>query len=584
MYNNKVTIYLPAKAVVLATAGGKVKMRNKVKTVKITGPAGMGLKTSGIVMSRILLAHGFDTNDYVEYPSLIRGGHNTYQVSFCGGKISAPYFLVDLLFSLKVGHWEQHIGEFKKETLVFGDEKGKLTKGKFLELPLSKMIKELGHPLVGNAVCLGVVVFVFGFEKKLSEKVITDYFGKKAVINIKAFRMGYEFAREKFGKYQKKVELPKKAKKLELYDGSEAFGWGFLAGGGNFYAAYPMTPSSGLLGFLASKQKEYEVIVELPEDEIAVANIAAGAAFGGARAAVGTSGGGFALMNECVSFCGLAEIGLVFYVAMRVGPATGMPTWTAQGDLLYTIFSGHGEFPKIVMAPGDHEESFEMGWKSLNLADDLQTPVLVLSDKFLAEGTSGTEDLGDQKVKIDRGELVDKVLEKYFRYETKFKCGRSPRTIPGVEGGAFLANSYEHDKTGLSTEDAGKASEMAKKRMRKLKTANKLTPKPVLYGAKNPKRLIVSWGSNKASIIEAMRLLDDDNLGYLHIKTLWPLHSEVEEIINNAGEVVVVEANQMGQLAMLLAMVFGIKVDKKILKFDGRPFFPEELYEQFGKI
>jgi len=570
MYNKKVVIM--------------VNMESSVYTIKITGPAGMGLKTSGVVMSKILLAHGFDLCDYTEYPSLIRGGHNTYQVSFSKGKISAPYYYVDLLFSLKEKHWGQHLAEFKKESLVFGDEKGKLIKGKFLELPLGEMIKTLGHPLVGNTVCLGVATFLFGLDEKLSEKVINEYFGKRAKINIKAFRMGYNYGKEKYSKYLRKIELPEKKRELEFYDGNEAFGWGFLAGGGNFYAAYPMTPASGLLTFLANKQREYEVKVDLPEDEIAVANIGAGASFAGARAAVGTSGGGYALMNECVSFCGIAEIGLVFYVAMRVGPATGMPTWTAQGDLLYTIFSGHGEFPKVVLAPGDRAESFEAGWMSLNLADNLQTPVIVLSDKFLAEGASGIEDLKDQKVKIDRGELIDKVTGKYYRYETKFKCGRSPRTIPGVEGGVFLANSYEHDKSGLSTEDAKLASEMSKKRMRKLKTAQKFTPKPVLYGSKKPKKLIVSWGSNKGPIMEAMKLLDDSSLGFLHIKTVWPLDDEVKKIINRAGKVVVVEANQTGQLCMLLAMVFGIRIDDRILKFDGRPFFPEELYERFRQI
>lgn len=561
-------------------------MLRKVRTVKIVGPAGLGLKTSGVLLSKILGEHNFKTSDYTEYPSLIRGGHNTYQVSFRNGDIGSCYFLVDLLFSLKPGEWREHLEEFGKETLVFGDEsRVKLEKGKFLKLPLERMIEELGHPLVGNTVCLGAAGFILGLKRDVAKRVIKDFFGKKARINLEAFDRGYNYAKKNYGGYQRKIDPVKKKRNLELYDGSEAFGWGFLFGKGDFYAAYPMTPSSGVLHFLAERQKEYNLKIELPEDEIAVANIASGASFGGARAAVGTSGGGYALMNECVSFCGMAEIGLVFYLAQREAPATGMPTWTAQGDLLYTVFSGHGEFAKVVLAPGDHKESFEAGWQGLNLADNLQTPVIVLTDKFLAEGGAGIEKLSGEKVKVDRGKLItNEVKGKFYRYETKFKCGRSYRTVPGVKGGVFLANSYEHDKTGLSTEDSKEAEKMVKKRMRKLETALRLTPRPVLHGGKKYKKLIVSWGSTKGPILEAMKLLDDPELAYLQIRTVWPLHKEIKEIIEKAEKKIIIENNFWGQMGMLLKMEFMVEFDEKILKYDGRPFFPEELYEKLRKI
>ena len=211
---------------------------------------------------------------------------------------------------------------------------------------------------------------------------------------------------------------------------NEAYGWGFLKGEGNFYSAYPMTPATGAMHFLAAKSTSIDTLkVVHAEDEIGAANIAAGAAFAGARAATGTSGGGFALMNEAVSYCGISEIGLVFYLVSRPGPATGLPTWTAQGDLLHAIYSGHGEFPKVVMAPGDIQESFDDGVNSLNLAAQLQTPIIVISDKFLAESGASNTDLSKVKVKIETGDIDSKPEVDFKRYQFT-KNGVSPRSIP----------------------------------------------------------------------------------------------------------------------------------------------------------
>jgi 2-oxoglutarate ferredoxin oxidoreductase subunit alpha len=257
-----------------------------------------------------------------------------------------------------------------------------------------------------------------------------------------------------------------------------------------------------------------------------------------------------------------------------------MPTWTAQGDLLFSIFSGHGEFPKVVLAPGDHKESFEFSWRALNLAADLQTPIIVLSDKFLAESSATLSPLDKEKIKVVLGKIQKNPSSNFKRYNWRPRCGRSYRTIPGTKNGEFLTNSYEHDQAGFSTEDSQIATKMAQKRMRKLRTALRLAPKPKFFG--NPQNLIISFGSTKGSILEAIRL--NKKWGFLQIRTLWPLHQEIGRQLRRAKKIVLIENNQIGQLEILLKTKFSLRPDKKILKFDGRPFFPEEISNELDKI
>ena len=558
-------------------------MANKVYTFKIAGPAGLGIKSIGQLFSKILIAHGFHLADYSEYPSLVRGGHNTYQISFSLDKVFAPHYQVDAFFAVNPGHWQQHQSEFNNKTLIFSDEENpelsRREKGIFYNLPLKTLANEIGSPLVVNTISLGVAVYLLGFDLNLTKEIVCGFYQKFSDLNARAIQAGYDYAQTNFPKC--KLDLKTKINSKtdqELYEGNESYGWGFLAGGGNFYAAYPMTPATGALHFLAAKQEAYPKIKVIhAEDEVGVANMGAGAAFAGARAAVGTSGGGFALMNEAVSYCGVAEIGLVYYLVSRPGPATGLPTWTAQGDLMHAIYSGHGEFPKIVIAPGDIDESFEMGYQSLNLAAKLQTPVIVISDKFLGESSASTNNLSKIKVKIDNGDIETKPGENYARY--KFTPnGISPATIPGTPNGQFLANSYEHDEFGFATEDAQVSQKMFDKRMAKNKLAIKLTPKANLFGNNTAKTLIISWGSTKGPILEALKdLPSKDDFAFLQIKTLWPINPDIKKIIDGFNKTIVIENNGTGQLVTLLKSQFDFNPTKVHLRNDGRPFFPEEI-------
>ncbi len=557
-------------------------MLSKTFTLKIAGPAGLGIKSGGQLLSKILIESGYSVTDYNEYPSLVRGGHNAYQITFSNTKAFAPHYNVDAFFAMTPGHWKTHVSEFTKNTLIFVDEDPKtlnLKKGKVLNLPLKELSTKLGSNLVANTISIGVAAYIFNLDLKIVKKLVAATYAKASDLNLTAVETGYEFAKDNFSKYRFKVAKGKKQKSPELYDGNEAFGWGFIQGGGNFYAAYPMTPATGTLHFLATKQKEYKLTVVHPEDEISAANMTAGAAFAGARAATGTSGGGFALMNEAVSLCGVTEIGMVYYLVSRPGPATGLPTWTAQGDLLHAIYSGHGEFPKVVIAPGDLDESFEMGAESLNLAAELQTPVIVVSDKFVGESSSNTKDLSKAKVKVKLGNIVDKADAGFKRYSLKTKTGVSPVSIPGTPNGEFLSNSYEHDEFGFSTEDANLSQEMFDKRAKKIQTAIKLAPKPILYGSDKAKKLIISWGSTKGVILEALKMMEnEEDFAYLHIKTLWPINPELETITKAFKEIIVIENNGFSQLVTLLKSQFNFNPTEIITKNNGRPFFPEEIY------
>ncbi|MDD4937596.1 MAG: 2-oxoacid:acceptor oxidoreductase subunit alpha [Candidatus Shapirobacteria bacterium] len=557
-------------------------MVDKTYTVKIAGPAGLGIKSIGQLFSKILITHGFNLTDYSEYPSLVRGGHNTYQISFSKGKVFAPHYSVDLFFSVLGGHWQQHSSEFHSKTLIFSDEilnKSDLKKGIFYNLPLKELANEIGSPVVANTISLGVAIYLLGLDFGVCQNIVCNFYKNFANLNYRALESGYKYAADNFSKFRFNLKTKKNNHQdIGFYDGNEAFGWGFLQGGGDFYAAYPMTPATGTMHFLAAKSESIEKLKVIhAEDEIGVANIAAGAAFTGARVAVGTSGGGFALMTETVSFTGIAEIGVVFYLVSRPGPATGLPTWTAQGDLLFAIHAGHGEFPKVVMAPGDIDESFQMGYQSLNLAAKLQTPVIVVSDKFIAESSASTKDLSKIKVKIELGDIEIKPELGFKRYHFT-KNGISPRTLPGTKNGEFLANSYEHDEFGFSTEDAIISEKMFQKRMLKNKLAIKLSPKANLFGSKSAKKLIISWGSTKGPILEALQNMSNkSDYAFLQIKTLWPINPELKNLIKPFKEIIVIENNGTNQLVALIKSQFDFNPTKIIAQNNGRPFFPEDI-------
>ena len=526
-------------------------MPKKTITIKIAGPAGFGIKSGGLLISQYLQKLGFYFTDYSEYPSLVRGGHNTYQTTFSSTPMHSVRHTVDIFFSLKPDFWQPHQDEFAPDTLIYK------------QLPVSD------HP---NMTCFGITVALLEGDINLAKDLIKKTYPKFIQSNLTSFDIGYQHALKDKGILKIKPQITK-ADNKQILDGNQAFAYGFHKAGGKFYAAYPMTPATGALHQLAKNANNWGITVIHPEDEISAASMSVGASFAGAPSAVGTSGGGFALMTETVSLCGTTEIGVLFYLVSRPGPATGLPTWTSQADLLFAIFSGHGDFLKVVIAPTSQQNTFDLTIKALHLSQALQTPVILISDKLIAESSCSLPDFNSIKDTPYKETLVTSPSKNYQRYAPS-TTGVSDRTLPGTPNGQFLANSYEHDFTGLSTEDALTVKSMADKRAKKLALAKKLVPKPNLY-KNNGKNLIISWGSPVGCIKQAFDMgLKDYDL--LEVVTLWPLDDGIKQISKNYKKIIVIENNQFGHLNFLLKTI-GVNSHKFISKYDGRPFFPEEI-------
>ncbi|MBI4137481.1 2-oxoacid:acceptor oxidoreductase subunit alpha, partial [Candidatus Roizmanbacteria bacterium] len=381
-----------------------------------------------------------------------------------------------------------------------------------------------------------------------------------------------------------------------VISGNEAVGMGAYAAGIQFYVAYPMSPSSSLLHYMAAHAKKAGIVVRHAEDEIGVINEAIGASFGGARSMCGTSGGGFALMNEGVSLIGVTETPLVIFLGQRPGPATGLPTWTEQGELHYAIRAAHGEFPRMVFAPGDMEEAYELAIKALNMADKYQTAVILLSDKYLAESHQSVEisKLQEFEVQVDRGKLElnperGEQIQEYQRYKDS-DDGISPRIIPGTPGFHFQGNSYEHVPDGHTTEDALERVMQVNKRFRKQATyLREDFQMPKTYGHDEADIAVVVWGTTKLPVLEALAyrdwMVNDKKLKLIHFTHMWPMDGDrVKEMLEKEKQLVIIENNSTAQLAQLLRQETGIKIEKRLLKYDGRPIYPEEVMEFLSSI
>ncbi|OGK20664.1 hypothetical protein A3C23_05725 [Candidatus Roizmanbacteria bacterium RIFCSPHIGHO2_02_FULL_37_13b] len=563
---------------------------------KIGGEAGFGIMTTGQMFSKIATRHGYQIFEYFEYPSLIRGGHNTVEIIVSSDPVSSTKSIIDILVCLNNQTYQFHKHRLSKNSLVvydssdFNIDEGDILK---IDLPFKRFLKEEGAPLVMmNNIAMGASLALMGWDLKILNQMITNQFQKKGedIVkkNEKMAQLGFDFITTKYN--DKILTLPEtviKEPQLVL-TGNDAFALGSIIADCRLYSAYPMTPSSTVLTTLADYAEKVGMVVRHAEDEISVINTALGAAFAGCRAAVGTSGGGFALMVESVSLAGIAEIPIVIFLSQRPGPATGLPTWTEQGDLLFAIHSGHGEFPKIVLAPGDVDEMYECTTQAFDLADIYQTPVIILSDKLLSESHKsimmGKFKLFAQNYKKRRGKIINHSAEKkYLRYKIT-DDGISTMLIPGFEGVYYQANSYEHVEDGHTTENAQDRTAQVKKRNNKTATYLRNDFKmPKIYGDINKASVVfVSWGSNKGAILAAMETLNNRAIlsACLHFTHVFPLDSErIKTLFSNNKRYILVENNSHGQFGKLLRQETGINIKEKILKFDGRPIWPEEIIE-----
>jgi len=362
---------------------------------------------------------------------------------------------------------------------------------------------------------------------------------------------------------------------------------GAIAAGCTFYSAYPMSPSTSVMEFLAAHGSEFGIVVEQAEDEIAAINMAIGASFMGARSMTGTSGGGFALMSEGLGLAGIAEIPLVIFEAQRPGPATGMPTRTEQGDLLFLIFASQSEFPRIVLAPTTPESAFQLTVQAFNLADRHQTPVFVLSDHHLAASYWTLDDLPTDEATVDRGELATAEDlasgPDYLRY-CFTPSGLSPRAWPGQGTALVVSTGDEHEESGHISENARNRTQMVDKRWRKMEG---LSAGPGLEAdlQEDAVTVLLGWGSTYGAIREAAERLraKGERISWIQLHRLWPFPSEeLTQFLHGYEKVVVVENNSMGQMARLMRMETGLQTTHQIHKYDGRPFSPQDIVQHLA--
>ena len=531
----------------------------------IGGPAGEGIKAAGHMFSKVLVNFGYYVHSYVDYPSLISGGHNFVSVRFSDKPVNAPVKKADLVVALDDRSVKKHLPNATENTVWLIDEGVKESPtGKVIRLPLKKGSKLKYR----SAAILGALLKYLG---------IPEEFGLEVLRELKEFEKNRETLLGIYSQTPKVEELKPLGGKKGIYiSGNEATALGAVDGGLDIYIAYPMTPASPVLHYLAAHKKELGIKVIQPENEIGVINMALGAAYAGGRSMTGTSGGGFALMTETLSLAGMSETPIVIYEAQRGAPSTGVPTYTEQADLLFVLHAGHGDFPRIVMAPSDAEESYLMAREALNLAWKFQTPVIILTSKNVAESYF-TAHLKREKV-VEEPKLWDGKGE-YKRYEIT-EDGISPLAFPGTKGVVVKANSYEHDEYGITTEEPELIKTMKDKRERKRKTIRDFISKKEnavrVGGDKNSKRVLITWGENWGVCDEVGK-----ELGYKVVKPnyLEPFPTQrVLSEIDNAESLIVVELSPSGQFEKLLN-TYGIKPTNRFRKYDTRPIFKEELVQ-----
>ena len=552
----------------------------------VAGEAGQGLQTLNEIMTKAFFHMGFSVFGSKDYMSRIRGGHNFMQIRISDEEISSPREDINILLALNRESKEIHADRLASDGIILleGEDEDK-NGDKIISLAAGKMAKEV-NPRAANTVFLGAVWKLLGLKLDKLEQVIRKRFTDSEIQedNLTLLHQGYEAVKQNFDLTVPDRDITDKM----LINGNQAIGLGAAVSDVQFYSAYPMTPSTGILNFLASRQDELNIAVEQAEDEIAAVNMALGASFAGVRAMTGTSGGGFSLMSEGYGLAGIMETPLVIAEVQRPGPATGLPTRTEQADLSFVINAHQGEFPLKVIAPRDPREAFLETVRAFNLADKYQMPVVILSDQFLADTKTDIKEIDLEKIEKNRY-LVDETKwpsdKEYKRYEFT-ESGISPRAYPGqLEGEVVLQDSDEHDERGFIVEDAEKRKKMVDKRMKKL-TRHKREDlnQPEFIGPEKPDYILVGWGSTFGPLREARELIEADGIsvGLLSFSDVWPLPSaELEKNRCYSTKLAVVENNATGQLATIINAETGLTVDYRLLKYDGRPFSAKEIYRRF---
>ncbi|MGP8189443.1 MAG: 2-oxoacid:acceptor oxidoreductase subunit alpha [Methanobacterium sp.] len=559
-------------------------------SIVICGEAGQGIQTVESILVQAIKMGGYHVFSSKEYMSRVRGGENSTEIRISSQRLNSYVERIDILLALSDGAIDHLNQRITSETLILGDEKNlkSVTEYDTITIPLFKSAEELGGPIFSNVILAGVISRVLNISSEIFNEIITRMFSRKGekIVekDLEAGKKGHEIGEQLVKSGKIKIQLTKDPQiKYELLlSGTEAVGLGCLAGGCNFMSSYPMTPSTPLQMFMAQNGVEFDLIFEQAEDEIAALNMSIGAFYAGARSMIATSGSGFALMEEAVGLSGMIETPVVIYVGQRPGPAVGLPTRTSQEDLNLTLYSGPGEFARIIFAPGNFEDAFKLSQIAFNLADKYQIPVFILSDQYFAECYYNIPSLDLSDLKIENH--IVKTDENYKRYQLT-PDGVSPRGIPGFGVGVVVVDSDEHDEEGHITEDLDLRAKMVEKRFtKKMEKIREEVIPPELVGNEDYEILVLGWGSTYGTIKEVVNELDSDKIAFLHFKQVYPLSSDTGKYLKKALKTIIFENNINSQFGNLIKLELGFDIDETVLKYDGMPFSVEEVTNNLKKF
>lgn len=563
-------------------------------SIAIGGEAGQGIATPGDILARIFVRRGLHLNTYNAYQSIIRGGHIFLTVRISDQEIYSHGDKLDLLLCLNQDTMDRHLNLMGPGSrVVFNSDSiqpGEVNEGAYLcPIPVGELTQSRNR-LIQNTVAVGVVASLMGLDFNVLEESLSLRFQRQGETivseNVSVARAGFDYAQTNFEPFPE--VLPNGGKPLGVWAGNDALAMGGAAAGVKFYAAYPMSPSTGVLHWMAQNARNLDIMVRQVEDEIAVANMVIGAAHTGCRAMCATSGGGFALMTEAIGAASMMEIPVVYINVQRAGPSTGVPTKTEQGDLWQALGASQGDYESLVVAPKDALDAYNSVAELFNLADKFQCPGIIISDLLISEGRySFDPDQVNLNPKIDRGELITqpKKGNGYQRYKFT-ESGVSPRAIPGLEGYVHIVATDEHDEDGVLISDEfthpHKRRKMVEKRARKFQNIDQEVAAPELEGPADAEITLIGWGSTYGVIKEAVQQLKEQgiNANQLPVKWLIPLNGDTISVtLAKCQRTIIVENNYSGQFARYLRSETGFAADGHIRKYDGEPFMPHHIVD-----
>lgn len=556
-------------------------------SVKFGGQSGQGINTLGELLAKCIKNSGYKIFANREYPSLIKGGIASYQIDFSDIEILSSSKFTDILACLESDSIHEYIHMVNKNGLIlhsindfnFTDEENKYIKKKRIEviyIDAIKIAEDINAPkIMANMILLGYVTSLISMNKKELERLVNKYFKNKNIdidAEIRCINAGYNLDRPKIFKFQNTFKKKNGWNKSKVITGNQIIALGAISAGCRAYYAYPMTPSTPILEILGNTYKQTGILVKQAESEITAIQMTMGSMYMGTRAFTATSGGGFDLMTETLSSAGMTEIPLVVVLGQRPGPATGGPTWTASGDLDVALNAGHGEFPRCVLSTSDALDSYELIQKAFNIAEEYQIPVILLTEKQNAEALFNIGNL-PKPLKIQRG-----LRDGKYRYEIT-ETGISPRWIPTKGKKTYLTNSDEHTEQGYSTENGDEVLQMYEKRMNKLQTLKNHIPEPKYIGSTKANTIFVTFGTPKNALLDAMNETNKE-IAILQYQYIYPLRYEkILELDKQKKRLVLIENNKTGQLGKLIRKECGYEFKEKLLKYDSRPFFVEDILD-----